>query len=187
MAAIESSPPPAAVVRPRAVVGDASLPVERVIEPLLHGSGCTICLLGKPGAGKSTAIRYLRSAFLTRGDVKLLDEPAPPQEVRPAGKFFIVATAEPGLHKSMVRVMLAPWSDDDMMEYLLVAHRDRCTSVLSRLHADADRHALEGVPELCRIVLDESAEDAALASLSAALRKHIARVNVGPKCAEIAR
>ena len=46
--------------------------------------------------------------------------------------------------------------DYELIEYLLAVHPYRCAAVLARL-GDADRALLNGVPELCRVVLDQLA------------------------------
>ena len=41
---------------------------------------------------------------------------------------------------------LAPWDQDDLIEYLLATHRDRCASVMARLKASDDRGLPRGHP-----------------------------------------
>ena len=62
------------------------------------------------------------------------------------------------------------WTNDDLIEYLLSAHRDRCASVMSRLKASGDPGFLKGIPELCAIVLDEMARDESIGDVRTALR-----------------
>jgi len=53
---------------------------------------------------------------------------------------------------------LAPWSDDDVLDYLLALHRDRAAAVLSKWRGDRFAEGLGRWPGLCRAVLDHLAE-----------------------------
>jgi uncharacterized protein YjbI with pentapeptide repeats len=70
---------------------------------------------------------------------------------------------------------LAPWGNDDLMEYLLAARPAQCRSVLARLQAAPDQHLPQGLPELWRIILDRMAADESLANVTAALREDLHR------------
>src|SRR5262249_44174259 len=81
------------------------------------------------------------------------------------------ATAEPlGEHLAVYR--LAPWGDDDLIEYLLAVHKQRITSVMARLQP-ADRLRFQGIPDLWQIVLDRLAADEALGDGRAALHRYL--------------
>ena len=75
-----------------------------------------------------------------------------------------------------VRIGINPisWSNDDLIEYLLSAHRDRCCSVMARLKASGDSGFLEGIPELCVVVLDQMARDESIGDVRTALRRALA-------------
>ena len=58
----------------------------------------------------------------------------------------------------LARLDLTPWSDDDLIEYLLAVHPRQCASVMQRLGKSArEGGLLGGVPELWTVVLDELA------------------------------
>src|SRR5207248_5244348 len=68
---------------------------------------------------------------------------------------------------------LEPWGEDDWIDYLLAADRERCASVMKRLLADGERAALGDSPELCAIVLDVLAREESITTASAALRRFL--------------
>ncbi len=49
---------------------------------------------------------------------------------------------------------LAPWTRDEVIEYLLSVHRDRCAAVMARLRSQDDCVDAAGLPDLWRPVLD---------------------------------
>ena len=70
---------------------------------------------------------------------------------------------------------LAPWGDDEILEYMLATHAERCGSVLARLKAAPDRYLPRGLPELWRVVLERMAADESLTNVNAALRQELHR------------
>ena len=62
------------------------------------------------------------------------------------------------LHPHLVIYRLTAWTQDEIIEYLLAAHKRRCAAVMARVHDD-DHDLLGGAPELWRIVLDRLAQD----------------------------
>src|SRR5439155_4006051 len=74
----------------------------------------------------------------------------------------------------LVRLELAAWGDDDLIEYLVATNRAQCGWVMSRVRADDNRDCLRGSPQLWRIVLDEMIVDETLPDPAAALRKYLA-------------
>jgi uncharacterized protein YjbI with pentapeptide repeats len=69
---------------------------------------------------------------------------------------------------------LAPWSQDDLIEYLLAAHRDRCPSVMARLRQSGDCGFLQGNPELWTTVLNAMASNKSITDIRSALRRELA-------------
>jgi uncharacterized protein YjbI with pentapeptide repeats len=70
---------------------------------------------------------------------------------------------------------LSPWTDEDLIEYLLATHPGRVRAVMSKIRSDPQATSLNGLPELWRIVLDEMAADDGVASVDDALACHLAR------------
>ena len=49
---------------------------------------------------------------------------------------------------------MAPWSNDQLLEYLLATRPDECADLITRVNQDPDRVRLQGSPELWTLVLD---------------------------------
>jgi uncharacterized protein YjbI with pentapeptide repeats len=166
-------------VRPRAVsqLTGERLFLEDFLEPFLQGADCgAICIFGERGSGKSTALRYLSDKLPRRTIVELLDDPTPNQVTELAERMVVIYTASaphPGPH--LANAWLAPWGEDEALDYLLSAHKEKCASIMRRLRAGTDRDPLD-LPELWTICLDRMAEDEALADVDSALRRHLDRL-----------
>ncbi|HUE15155.1 MAG TPA: pentapeptide repeat-containing protein [Planctomycetaceae bacterium] len=132
----------------------------------LEEGGAPRCLriLGGPGSGKTTALAHLadffddgfsRITFVDAG--KRLNWEA---YASPSG--FIISEGDRIPADAPVQTLtLAPWSRDELIEYLLATHPKECASVLSRL-TRAEEQQFRGVPELWRVALDELAGDPSL-------------------------
>ena len=70
-------------------------------------------------------------------------------------------------------LQLAPWGEDECIEYLLQAHREQCTSVMRRLRDAGDLASLGGVAELVSAVLDTLAADESALSAADALDRRV--------------
>jgi uncharacterized protein YjbI with pentapeptide repeats len=178
-----------APVRPR-ILSSASgeaLPLEDEIRTLLDiPSPKVVFLTGGRGAGKKTALCHLAALFpeANYGVAHRL-------EILGAhGNWLIVTcgTAPSGVGPELLSLPLAPWGDDELIEYLLWAHRQHCASVMSRV-GPRDRVWLDGVPQLWRLALDEMARDPALPDARTALDcflasrlDDVARVQLRKKC-----
>ncbi len=196
-AQIESFPAERARVRPRIIspeTGEA-IPLEDEIGPLIQaGRSGLVVILGGPGSGKTTALRHLAAILppWAQDRVRLVDE----LDLGPVSMAFEVTgrlvilfkdsfpakTADQILVQAIshlsrchfVTYRLGSWSNDDLIEYLLSAHRDRCGSVMARLKASGDGGFLKGIPELCAVVLDEMARDESIGDVRTALRRALA-------------
>lgn len=169
-----------AFVRPRVISqrGDAPLLLDEEIRGLIEaGTRGYILIFGPSGAGKTTALQHLASTLRADDRVTLLDEPNPNQLVNSPHGLVICTT---WLDKPMAVLtlptsasyLLASWNRDDLIEYLLAAHRPRCASVMARIKP-ADFSLLGGLPELWRIVLDRLAGDDNLLTVRNALHQFI--------------
>lgn len=170
--------PKRARVRPRvlaAQTGD-SLPLETVLQELFAGSvPCRVCLTGPAGSGKTTALQHLAHVFAGR-ELHLIDEPQPGDLTHVSHSRRVVFTnfcpTDDGRPTHTFR--LAPWREDEWLEYLLAVHKDRCASVMARLKRDAGLASLQGNAQLCCLVLDQFVADESIHTVRAALARHLA-------------
>jgi uncharacterized protein YjbI with pentapeptide repeats len=164
-------------VRPRVistVTGDCLLLQDEVAELMARRPRGSIRLVGAAGAGKTTALRHLAD-FLLGSDTTFLDCPDANTLFSAAFSGWVVfTTARSDADLPFTDSYdLAPWRDDEWIEYLLEAHKERCRSVLTRVWSDEGRDLLEGNPLLCRIVLDQLAARDVIPSVRAALLHYV--------------
>lgn len=168
--------PHKATVVPRvyASPGGEVLPLEHCVRRLLErGGNRCVCLHGPSGSGKTTALRHLAAVLPSEIRPHLLDRPVTFTDLTAAGRLIIYSTdLPPGTHQA-ASLALAPWGDDDLIEYLLAAKRGCCASVMSRVRTFRDKAMLSGLPELWRVVLDELAADDSIQSVTVAVRSRL--------------
>ena len=196
----EGLTPGRAPVRPRVIspeTGEAIV-LEDEIGAMIQAGRCGLfAIAGGPGSGKTTALRHLAAILppWARDRIRLVDAPDDPAKAfagaadrlvimagereqfragvtdqQPASVNAILASQtfrSPSYH-------LAPWSKDDLIEYLLATHRDRCASVMARFKASDDLDFLSGIPELWTTVLDRMAADESIDDVRRALRHELA-------------
>jgi uncharacterized protein YjbI with pentapeptide repeats len=166
--------PRRAPVTPRATLcgQSASLPIEEWVRQIFKSKPYgIISILGDARSGKSTALAHLACAFANDRELTLLDEPDAATAKEPArrGRLILMSRSPESLGGDATRLCLSPWTDEDLIEYLLNVHRERCGSVMSRILGDDQRGRLCGSPHLWRIVLDAMALDPSLPDTSAVL------------------
>src|SRR5262249_7466834 len=92
-----------------------------------------------------------------------------------ADRNLVIIAPRPSSPLSALAVYrLAPWGMDDLIEYLLKAHREDCASVMARLKTSGDLGLLEGIPELWTVVLDRMGRDESVVDVRPALRNELA-------------
>ncbi len=152
------------------------------------GTCGAIRISGPPGSGKTTALRHLAAVLPPGPGVVVLDDPdATLLADRSAHGLVVYASNDSPPRKHLATYRLAPWGDDDLIEYLLATANERCASVMARLKGAADRGPIQGVPELWRIVLDRMAADETVAGVRDALRRELAHAWPTPTCAPRSR
>lgn len=174
-------PPRPAPVRPRVYTKDGGGPflLEDEIRALLEAQATgAVAVTGGPGAGKTTALAHLAAVLPAAASVVYLDRPAPDEVLEHIGSRLVVYASTRPFEAAVLAIPhraifeLVPWDKDDLIEYLLAVHPDRCASVMQRISAD-DLAFLDGTPRLWHIVLNEMAWDQKLPSARRALRRHI--------------
>jgi uncharacterized protein YjbI with pentapeptide repeats/energy-coupling factor transporter ATP-binding protein EcfA2 len=149
----------------------------------------TVVIFGPAGSGKTTALEHLAAVLPADGRCVFVDESLSlsEPEVIPSNGLRIVAGA-PNIKVGPVLATYAlrTWTRDDVIEYLLATHRQRCASVVARLTAE-ELGQIGGLPHLCRIVCDEMAADETIQTVADALRRHMTTLMADKRLAESAR
>ena len=123
-------------MRPRVLQASVrgSLPVlleELVAERLAGGARGRLVIIGPPGSGRTTALRHLAQCLGPRNDLVLSDDDVPGDESTRTLEALIVCTGGSARPPADVWQM-APWSDDDLIEYLMARHRYASSAVFAR-------------------------------------------------------
>jgi uncharacterized protein YjbI with pentapeptide repeats len=169
--------PRRAEVRPRVVMpesGDALCLEDEVVSLAKRGLRGAVRITGPAGMGKTTALAHLAAGLPRELGVTIIDEPNPADLRDCVDERLVVYAADSAIGaRHLATLPLAPWGEDEWIEYLLATARPQCGSVVARLKAASDRASLEGNPELWRIVLDRMAGNRALVSIRAALSQEL--------------
>ncbi len=169
--------PEPASVRPRILTVDPqeSLPLDAEVLSILSArQPGVIWISGPVGSGKTSALRHLLSVIRCPAGMRIRaidDVPADSLPSASADEWLLCATGQVGGRPGLASFELAPWSEDERIEYLLHHGADACASVMGRLAAVEDEADwLGGLPELWRPVLDAMVEEPALATTRDAAR-----------------
>ncbi|MHB8955811.1 MAG: pentapeptide repeat-containing protein [Pirellulaceae bacterium] len=168
--------PRRAPVRPRVVLSETheTVLLEDFVDSLDgQGHHGPVELLGGPRTGKTTALAHLAS--LPVADRLMLVDDAGPADV-PCGMSnrLVVYSTRYRLRHCELRCELVPWCDDDLIEYLLSTHPDRCSFVMARFMADRNRALLNGKPELYCTIAEQLAASGLIDDIRTALRRGVA-------------
>ncbi|MEL6104711.1 MAG: pentapeptide repeat-containing protein [Planctomycetota bacterium] len=168
--------PAVAPVRPRVHSHEtgASLLLEDVVATVVSSYGVgTLRLDGEAGAGKSMALRHLAATIDPALNVALLDDADVEVVAREAESRFVVFSSQSKARLGMSR-RLAPWTNDDVIEYLLSERPELIQSVYSRFLSATD-HRVKN-PELCCLILEEFCEHRSMSSTAEAILSASARL-----------
>lgn len=181
-------------VRPRVIPNVFSEPmlIEDAVRPHIEQAASHyattrfICLYGAAGSGKSWALRHLAKCFPDAAHVWFADDPDP-NELQSYWAFplAIYARTQPVEINHADVFQLAPWTEDDLIEYLLARHPEKCKSVMQRVLTSSDRGALRGNPETWSRVLDAFADDASLTSIREAVLRQVQLDSFPPDVREL--
>jgi uncharacterized protein YjbI with pentapeptide repeats len=166
-------------VRPRVYCseGGESLPLEDEIWPILANQDRgAVRVSGLDGSGKTTALTHLARLVPPHLQVSFMDGPDPLTLAEASARGLVVFAADHPGPKPLANLKLAPWGEDEWIEYLLAGDRDLCGPVMGRLaRRGTERDLLEGIPELWKIVLDLMAADGSIEGPRQALRIEVDR------------
>ena len=178
--------PPIKLVKPRVlspITGDAIL-LEDVVQEWLDRDavGWVLHLTGASGSGRSLALKYVADFFAETNRVHCVDRTWFTSDtgniVLPTDKLTLISRFDGSVQnlrrKGVGRYELAPWGEDEAIEYLLATQPQCCAHVMPRVKAFSDRHLLGGLAELWCIVLDQMAGDESTKSVTDAIRRHFA-------------
>jgi uncharacterized protein YjbI with pentapeptide repeats len=164
--------PAFAAVRPRVVVKGTREPqlLDEVLPAIVDEfpSGLVIAITGQAGSGKSTALAHAAASLAHRDDVVFLDEPSIKEMESRRPDETVVATL-PRFGQG-IEMVLEPWRQDELIEYLLVCHHEKCASVIRRLGPAA---RWTWAPQLACVVLDRFAGNEMLCDPTEALLQHV--------------
>jgi energy-coupling factor transporter ATP-binding protein EcfA2 len=137
--------PRRAIVRPRVISptsGESLLLEEEILSLIERKQHGTVWLEGEQGAGKTTALAHLAAVLPPAANAVLLDDFW--QYVEP--DRLVVACGSPNIKpmNPLATYELAPWTDDELIEYLLAAQREACQSVMRRCRSADDKDRLRG-------------------------------------------
>lgn len=161
-----------ALVVPRVLspISGESLPLDAVVADVLEARGSgPIALVGPPGAGKTTALRWI-----LRREPRL----RPPEDDILFGAggarvpIYATAASIEGEHRAVLP--MASWGVDEAIEHLLARHASACASVMARVD---DPEFAQGLPGLWVPLLDRLAANPDLLDLRAAVLQDAAALS----------
>jgi uncharacterized protein YjbI with pentapeptide repeats len=123
------------------------------------------------GTAAENRPRWITWAAVFAHDERMvfLDEPTQDELDRCPDDVLVVATMAAGANRGN-ELALEPWGQDELIEYLLVKHREACSSVIRRLGPAADWF---WAPEVACIVLERFAADQSLSDPNSALMHYV--------------
>ncbi|MFN0135095.1 MAG: pentapeptide repeat-containing protein [Phycisphaerae bacterium] len=176
------------IVPPRVFLPEQAEPVriDRAVALYITGAKQRpIHILGPLGFGITTAIEFVRQSLALRSDLRsdvlLIDESARPRDWYgdAAGRTVIIGTVSQVRDPHTVTLRLAPWTHDDVVDYLLAVAPKQCGRVMKRVEPQLAQDEFAGYPALWTIALDEMLMDDSLPTPLAALENCISRYASG--------
>lgn len=167
------------VVRPRVLspLSGEKLYLDDALEPLIKdGRAGAVCVSGPPASGKSTALSWLASRLPSGSITTILDDPRPDAVAEYKDTMLVVYSAStPFGFPHRAAFALAPWGEDEILEYLLEFPKEARASVLDRLRRSSEEDR-PSWPEVWRACLDVMVGDPELETPRDALRRGLDRI-----------
>ena len=178
--------PKFAPVRPRISAPHTGEPIlleDYVASLIERQQPFTLKLSGAEGVGRHTAIEHLAALtfpiqpVIARGTREILTEDRDERFVVLAPRVSARANEEfPGATNPIETVFLLPWSDDDLIEYLLTKPQADVGDIVARCRAMNVIEATRGKPCICRLIVDTMISDHNVDSTSDCIRKGMRRL-----------
>jgi energy-coupling factor transporter ATP-binding protein EcfA2 len=128
---------------------------DAVAQLLAAEGGAEIALLGRRGAGKTTAMRHLLAVFGDRSDLQLVDDED--SSVGTGARVVVRAMRTLPNGSTMRAFTLAPLRDEDCADYLAQTHPDQREAVLAAWRMPAPLLDLRQRKDLVCAVLEHQA------------------------------
>lgn len=172
--------PQLAPVTPRAIAPDGGevVALEALVRPIVEsGVGGFVGVFGPPGSGKSTALRHLAAVMsdeIERERLVVLDgDPSRHFDVVP-DKLLVAYSESSRIIRGVVAgFRLAPWTLDDVIEYVLAVYPAKAKSILDRVRVAEDAPILAGNAQLWVRVIQEMAHDESATSIRLTLARFV--------------
>ena len=118
---------------------DAADLVADVLEQHERGA---VRIEGPPGSGKTTTLQHLAAVLPPGWNLRFVDNSEVRDVWSAAGQQRVVYTTEHTdfrTERDVASFVLAPWTEDECIEYLMAKHAEQCASVMTRVAAAPDR------------------------------------------------
>jgi uncharacterized protein YjbI with pentapeptide repeats len=171
-------------VRPRVIIpgsiSGATLRIDRAVCEAVAAGAKIIQILGAPGSGRSTALRYLERE-LADAMLEYMDAPcdgAAVDALVSLGRVVVIAPGTELFRIDTAVLQLAPWGEDELFEWAIGIPQDQRRTFVERAGRVMDQLGSSS-PEVLDAVWGELAIDVTIESAASALRSALTRNDPG--------